>query len=120
MVTMAIDQTALQRHLDDYARAKKQTTEHFICPITFRPCAEDELVNGHILPEGLNNASGKTVIQYGKLDFFYGSRVEDTLIRYLNLSETSSEDVVRHCDELTVRFSDGAAIPAFVAEGAAA
>jgi hypothetical protein len=117
---VAIDRNQLARHIEDYNQRCNSKVKRFVCPITLRECEEHELINAHILNKSLVNASRRTVIQYGDVDHFYGSRVEASFVDYLNLVETSRQDFIRYCDKLTVRFSDGKELEAFVAEGAGA
>lgn len=112
---MAIDRTQLLRHLRDYEVRTGNRTERFVCPITLRECDESELMNGHILNAGLHKASRRSVIQFGDVDHFYGSRVEPTLIRYLNLMTKSTVDLVRESRAFEVIFPDGSQVTAFFA-----
>lgn len=118
---MAIDAKELARHVADYNQTcPERKTDKFVCPITLRECDPHELMNGHVLPEGIVRASRRTVIQYSGVDHFYGSRVEASLVRYLNLTESTKEEIVQNAQEITVRFSDGEEIEAFIVKGVAA
>lgn len=113
---MAIDRAKLEKHFENYAQVHGDKLDKFVCPITLRQCDESELIDGHILPDSLINASKKTVIQYKRVDNFFGSRVEESFIHYMNLPFQKAADLYRH-SELSVRFSDGVPLRAFVAEG---
>src|SRR5687767_11329408 len=117
---MPIDPIELRAHLQNYAEVTGSPTERFVCPITLEAVEMGDLINGHILNKKLGNASKRTVIQFARVDHFYGSRVEESLVHYLNLTEATKEQFVRHSQELTVRYKDGEELAAFVAEGEAA
>ncbi len=114
-----VDQAALTAHIKDYAEVFETTTDRVVCPITLRECEEPQLVNGHILNGALLSASRRQVIQYGKVDGFYGTRVEPELVQYLNLKERSIADLVRTSRNLVVEFGDGTTAKAFVTGGRA-
>lgn len=112
---MPVNPEELRRHLEDYAKITGTKTTRFVCPITLRHCEDSELIDAHILNEAIVKASRRTVIQYGDVDHFYGSRVEPTLVAYLNLKEKSDVDLLRESRELTIRFLDGSEARAFFA-----
>lgn len=111
---MAVDPDALRRHLNDYARVTGRRPDRFVCPITLRECEPTELIDGHIINGAIFSASRRTVIQYGDVDNFYGTRVEPSLVHYLNLPKRDPRDLLREAHDLRIRFADGSEVPAFV------
>ncbi|CAN5407936.1 hypothetical protein BH09PLA1_BH09PLA1_01500 [soil metagenome] len=114
---MPIDPKELQRHLDGYHAVTGNRTERFICPITLRPCETHELIDGHILNEALLHASRRTVIQYGKVDGYYGTKVEPALIRYLNSTRRDDRELIYASSNLKIVFRDGSTCEAFATTG---
>jgi hypothetical protein len=110
---MPVEQADIQRHLEDYERVTGVTPEGFVCPITLRECARSELIWGHILCEKFKEASRRSIVQYGALDHFYGSRVEDSTIRYVNLIGLSAKDMIAAGGSLTITVEDGTELTAF-------
>src|SRR2546427_12424424 len=75
----------LTHRIADYNRVNPdRKLNTFVCPITLRKCQPQELIDGHILPQAIVRASRRTIIQYGDVDHFYGTRVEASFVRYLN------------------------------------
>jgi len=97
----------------DYAKVTGRVTTRFVCPVTLRECSEDELVDGHILNKKLREASRKTVVQYGRIDHFFGSRVEPAVVRYWNELSCTNEALFKHERPFQVRFDDGTTAKAF-------
>jgi len=112
---MAINPDELRRHLDDYARWSGKRVDRFVCPITERRCEESELMNGHILCDGIISASSKTVIQYGDIDHFYGTRVEPSVVRFINIPKKTPADLLSHVSNVKLNFSDGSTLTGFFA-----
>lgn len=117
---MAISPEELQRHLDDYALVTGTRVEKFVCPITERLCEVAELMNGHILNEGITSASRETVIQYSKVDDFYGTRVEAGFVEFINTPKKSSADLLAAVSRVMLRFADGSELDGFFADETAA
>ena len=115
-----IDPSVLKSHIDDFNEVFGRKCDRFVCPITMRECEESELINGHILNRKLINASRRQVIQYDKVDHFYGTRVEPELVRHLNTKEMSMADIIRSNKKLLVTFDDSTNAEAFVTSGKAA
>jgi hypothetical protein len=105
----------LQPYLDDYYRVTGTKTDKFICPLTLEPCESDQLIDGHILNSAFAKASRKTIVQFGKPDHFYGSRVEPGMIKFLNLGyeDISLIEAVKGQSTVDVRISDGSTFKAF-------
>jgi hypothetical protein len=120
MVGMAIDPNKLQAHIADYNRLTRRNTDRFVCPITEHHCDPSELMNGHILNESIRFASKGTVIQWKKVDNFYGTRVEASLVEFLNIAEKTAVELLSDQCRVNVEFPDGSQMPAFRAGIAAA
>lgn len=114
-----IDPSVLKSHIDDFNEVFGRKCDRFVCPITMHECEESELINGHILNKKLNNASRRKVIQYDKVDHFYGTRVEPELVRHLNAKEMSKADIIRTFKNLQITFDDNTTAEAFVTSNAA-
>jgi hypothetical protein len=112
---MPVDCLKLQKHLDDYGKLHGREQRRFVCPITLEERDEADLVDGHVLNKSFIKASRRTVIQYRSIDEFYGTRVEESLVHFLNLSERSELEMFRLVRNLTAKFSDGTEAGAFVA-----
>jgi len=109
---MAIGTEQLKKYLDDYAAVTGDKTDLFICPLTLNKCEPAKLIEAHILNRRLLNASRRQIIGFGDVDHFYGSRVEPTLIRFLNAPMRTEQEILQHCHDLKVRFVDGTEFPA--------
>src|ERR1700677_3981393 len=105
----------LQSYLDDYFDVTGTRTDNFICPLTLTPCEPDQLIDGHILNAAFKKASRKTVVQFGKPDHFYGSRVEPGMIKFLNLGyeDISVIEAIKGHGTVDVRLPDGSTFKAF-------
>ena len=115
---MAIASSDLKRHLADYAEVTGRKSSRFICPITLRQCDLGELIDGHIINQAIKVASRRSVIQYSKVDHFYGTRVEPSLVRFLNLTTKTTMEIVREGEVIRIKCSDGTVLDAFHAESA--
>lgn len=113
---MAVNREHLERHLKDYAEVAGRATDRFVCPITLHECSEDELVDGHILNKKLHEASRKTVVQYGRVDHFFGSRVEPAVVRFWNEFSCTNDTPFKHEQPFQVRFENGTTVKAFAAD----
>lgn len=112
---MAIDLLKLQSHIQDYSSVFGEQTDRFVCPITMTKCDVNDLIDGHILNAGFHEASRKTVIQYGKIDHYYGQTVEPGFIWFLNYNELSRSERISSSSKITVQFPDGSKAHAFPA-----
>jgi hypothetical protein len=112
---MPVNQEELQRHLEDYARTTGKAADRFVCPITERRCDEQELIDGHILNAGIQSASRRTVIQYGPVDNFYGSRVEWSFVEFVNMPKKTPADLLQAVSTVRLRFADGSVLDGFFA-----
>jgi len=110
---MAIDRGELDRHLQDYCETTGSTSNRFVCPITLHKCDESELIDGHILNEALRQASRRTVIQYKEVDNFYGTRVEPSMIAFLNMLNNDGSRLPKYCRPKFLVFDDGSRVKAF-------
>lgn len=112
---MSVDERRIQEHLDDYEQVTGKSTELFVCPITLRECTPSELIDGHILNARFSEASRRRTVQYGKVDHFYGSRVEPDLVHFLNMNVKTGADRLRG-RKLRVSWPDGSEAEAFLAD----
>jgi len=108
-----IDLVELQSHLDDFAQTTGERLDRFVCPITLAMCSNPHLINGHVINKAIPCASRQTVIQFGHVDGFYGTRIEHSFVRFLNFIRFSPSERLKASAELTVRFSDGSTARAF-------
>lgn len=117
---MGISKEQLSGHLENYFQVTGRKVDRFVCPITLRECEESELIDAHILNQAFVKASRRRIIQYGKIDHFYGSRFESGLVKFLNLGHESELDLLKEGGELRVTLSDGTTVPAFLADSESA
>jgi hypothetical protein len=117
---MPISADRIQPYLEDYARVTGSSVTKFVCPITHHQCEPEELIEAHILNEKLRKASRRKVLQYGKPDHFYGSRVEPGLVQYLNQKYKSDTDFFSRRSKVKVILPDGSEFEAFPLRGEAA
>jgi hypothetical protein len=110
---MPVDPEKLREHLNDYAGCTDRKADRFVCPITERQCADAELIQGHILNDGIRSASKLTVIQYGAVDHFYGTRVEASLVEFLNIPKKKPADLLKHAKRIILRLADGSVMDGF-------
>jgi hypothetical protein len=82
---MAIDEAQLQWLRQDHARVYGKPFSHFFCPILLEDSLGPRgLMDGHILPDAVVNASRKKVIQRADVDNYFGSKLETDLIQHVN------------------------------------
>jgi hypothetical protein len=112
---MPVDAEEIGSHIADYNAVTGNHSTRFVCPITLRECETHELIDGHILNRKLRKASRRTVVQYADVDNFYGTRVEPSLIRYVNSKDKSLLDLLKESKDIRVAFADGTEAPAFLA-----
>jgi len=112
---MGIPQVRLAPYLDDYFQVTGSKTEYFICPITLQVCKNSDLIYGHILNKKLIRASRRKIVQFSKVDNFYGTRLEPGLVRFLNLGHEDELGLLKESGELQVKLTDGRLVTAFMA-----
>lgn len=110
----------IKPYLEDYEKATGNATEHFICPITLKECDVTDLIEAHILNKGFNKASKRTIIQYGPIDHFYGTRVEESFVTFVNSKDHDATQIIAAAECLEIEFEDGTTAPCFPAVGASA
>ena len=110
----------IKPYLEDYEKVTGNATDKFICPITLKPCERHELIEGHILNKGFNKASRRTIVQYGKIDSFYGTRVEESFVTFVNSKDHDATQIIAASECLEVEFDDGTTAPCFSAAGVSA
>ncbi len=117
---MMITAERIEPYLADYEKVTGNRTERFVCPITLEPCETSDLIEGHILNKGFNKASRRTILQYGKIDSFYGTRVEESFVAFLNSKDHDAAQIIAAAECLEVEFDDGTTATCFPAVGASA
>jgi len=117
---LTVDPEKLARLIADFNDVTGNNTSRFTCPITLRECDPDELVDGHILNASLTSANRRTVIQYGKVDNFFGTTVEPGFIRYWNLKYRAFEELIKENKNVRIYPADGSELEAFLATSKAA
>ncbi|MDB4777825.1 hypothetical protein OAG68_00040 [bacterium] len=91
---MAISDVDIQPYLEDYEAITGNRPNYFVCPILGIE-ADVELAKGHILPDGLADASGAKVIQRADVDNTFGHTIEPDQISFLNSVTLSKEEVLK-------------------------
>jgi len=110
-----VDPKKIQRFIDDYNEVFQTDVDRFICPITLRECDPGELIEGHILNAALTKASRRTVVQFDKIDGFYGTRVEPAVVEFLNMKDKERHELLLQAGEWVAIFHDGSNARAFSA-----
>jgi len=110
---MAIDQAQIDVHLADYESVTGVRKDRFVCPITLRECDQSELIDGHILNKSYFRADRRTVIQYQKVDGFYGAYAEPKAVQFLNNLDRTPAEILRRSKRLLAVFSNGTSERAF-------
>lgn len=117
---MMITAERIEPYLADYEKVTGNRTDRFVCPITLEPCETSDLIEGHILNKGFNKASRLTIVQYGRIDSFYGTRVEESFVAFLNSKDHDTAQIIAAAECLEVEFDDGTTTTCFPAVGASA
>jgi hypothetical protein len=97
----------MESYLHDYAVVMGSHKGGFVCPLTMRDCAPHEISMGHVVNEALPYQHNVIVPVYGRIDHFYGSRVEEPFIKFLRLGTTASLDFLLAQKELDITFTEG-------------
>lgn len=116
---MPYDEAQLRMLNADYQRVTGAVPKKFVCPITLRDETGAELCNGHILNHGLKNASRAAVVQRKDVDNFYGHSIEPDTVKWLNLSVSTTEQILRMTRNATLTTPDGEKVPIFWASNSA-
>jgi hypothetical protein len=103
----------IQPYLDNYKKVFGSSTDRFICPITLEPCEISEIVRGHIVNEKIGHAFNRKVPVWGKVDAFYGTRVEEPFVKFVNMGVTSACEKVVSLSEFQISFSGGRVFTGF-------
>lgn len=85
-----------------------------MCPILFEESPEDQLICGHILPQALRSASRATVLQRADVDHFFGTKIERTLIEFLNSVTYTKGDFLDRAKDLKIVGANGEPLDLFV------
>lgn len=112
---MPISQAALERLRADYFDVTRQEWNEFYCPIMHVHGVGTGLIDGHVLPERLKDASRATVIQRADVDNYFGHTIEPDLIDFLNSETFSRSDFLRKASNITLTPPDGTPAEQFVA-----
>jgi hypothetical protein len=112
---MPIDTDQLNRLNQNYETVTSKKVQHFVCPITLKDDPGAELCNGHILNGAIDKASRATVIQRKDVDGYFGETIEPDLIRLLNMSVATPQELFRQARDLTIAGSSGEKMDAFFA-----
>jgi hypothetical protein len=94
-------------YLEDYERVTGQRTDKFICPLTLEPCELDEITRGHIINEPIPYAHNRKVLVGKSPDSFFGTRVEESFIRFASMSGMNMLDIMDGHQTFDVRFREG-------------
>jgi len=108
-----IDADELRSHLDDFTTTTGDRPGCFVCPITMAMCSPQHLINGHVINKAIPRSSPQTVIQFGHVDGFYGTRIEHSFVNFLKFVHATPSERLKASSELTVRFADGSTEQAF-------
>lgn len=117
---MAINEATIAKHNENYKELTREAPKGMICPITLRDIPLEELCNGHILNEGLKEASRVTIPQPRDLDSHFGAAIEADLVKYLNFPVLSSEEHLSKVKTLTIKLPTGERLEGFFAGDEAA
>jgi hypothetical protein len=112
---MPISQAALERLRADYFDVTRQEWNEFYCPIMHEHGVGTGLIDGHVLPETLKDASRATVIQRADVDNYFGHTIEPDLIDFLNSETFSKAEFLRKARNITLTPPDGIPAEPFVA-----
>lgn len=109
---MTVNKDHVQRHIQDYCEATGAATTRFVCPITLEKCDESDLIEGHILNQAFEHASRKKVLQYGRVDNFYGATVEPSTVAFLN--SVNKNSFLKFHKPQKATFADGTSMRTFI------
>ena len=97
----------IQPYLDDYAKVYGSRTDRFICPITLERCELHKVARGHIVNEAIGHSHNRKVPISENADSFYGTRVEESFVRFVNMAVMSAYEHVTAQREFQIRFVEG-------------
>ncbi len=100
-------QEQIQSYVDDYRVVMGVRKTKFVCPMSLRECELNEIVGGHIVNDALGYSYNETVPVWGRIDNWYGSRIEAPFIEFIRLGRTSGLDLMLAQPQLTVKFEEG-------------
>src|SRR3954451_6606211 len=92
-------QAEITPYLEDCEAVTGNPTTRYICPLTLEPCEPHEISQGHIINKKIPYAHNVKVPVRTRPDNFYGTRVEDSFIRFARLRRLpcrGDEDADRH------------------------
>ena len=112
---MSLDDAITQRFRENYHALTGEWSTGFICPITLKDTPSKELCAGHVLNQGLRQASRRTVLQRRDVDNYFGTTLEPDLIKYLNFRVLTAAEHVAKSRSLTITLPSGERTEAFFA-----
>src|SRR5688500_649833 len=92
---------------EDYHALTGECPHGFICPITLKDTPYERVCAGHILNEGIRQASRRTIAQRKEIDNYLGTSIEPDLIRYLNFPVLTPAEHFAKTRTLTITFPSG-------------
>jgi len=104
---MAIDTTKLESLRADYKALTQEPCPEFFCPVRYEHGVGDGLMNGHILPSGIKDATRTTVIQRADVDSRFGGTIEPHLIDFINSVTFDKWEFLDKAKDLAVTGGDG-------------
>jgi hypothetical protein len=112
---MSFDASTIKPFQDDYYALERERPNGFICPITLKDTPYREVCSGHVLNQGIRQASRRTVPQRRDVDNYFGETIEPDLIKYLNFPVLTAEEHLSKTRTLTITFPSGEREEAFFA-----
>jgi hypothetical protein len=112
---MSLDASTIKLFQDDYHALTGIWSNGFVCPITFKDTSSEELCTGHILNNGIRQASRRIVPQRRDVDNHFGRTLEADLVRYLNFPGLSAAEHLAQARRFTITFASGEQAEAFFA-----
>lgn len=113
--SMPLNDAIIQPFRDNYYELTGEWSSGFICPITLKDTRCEELCVGHVLNQGIRQASRRTVLQRRDVDNYFGTTLEPDLIKYLNFPIMTPAEHMAKARRLTITLPSGERTEAFFA-----
>jgi hypothetical protein len=114
-ILMVFGDPEIKPFQEDYYALTREWPTGFICPITLKDTPREQVCAGHILNQGIRQASRRTVAQRRDVDNYFGTAIEPDLIKYLNFPMLTPAEHLAKTRTLTITFPSGEREEAFFA-----